>query len=96
MGEAPSLRAWGGSQTYMLFIPGSVAPANLRAFKGFQGTRHITRGNKNLWHLGPRFSSVLIKPAGSPTPSKWAQGWDSFPWSACRTFIVTFSGSDIR
>ena len=94
--ERPPAFGLGELQIYILIIPGSVVPANLRALKGSQGRQHITRGNKTLGLLGPRFSSILVRFAVSRTPSKWAQGWDSLPWSACKTLTITFSGSDVR
>ena len=94
--ERPPAFGLGGSQTYMLIIPGSVAPATLRALKGSQGRHHITRGNKILGRLGPRFSSILVRLAVSRTPGQTSQGWERVPRSACKTLTIMFSESDVR
>ena len=84
MGEAPSLRAE-EFQVYILFIPGGVVPANLGTFKGSQGRRHITRGNKNLGHLGPRFAShstysmLAVRQANGPSDGSPYLGARSSP-----------------
>ena len=72
-GRGPQPSGWGRVQTYMLIIPGSVAPLNLRALKGSQGRHHITRGNKIPGRLGPGFASLLSKLFVSGTPGQCTQ-----------------------
>ena len=94
--NGPPAFGLGEFQTYILIIPGSAVPANLRALKGSQGRHHITRGNKILGHLGPRFSSILVRLAVSRTPGQTTQGWEWVLRSACKTLTIMFSESEPR